>query len=509
MTNRGIIKWAGIVTVLLVFSRLLGFFRETAIAYRFGATASTDAYLVAAMLPQILFLAFNDAVKTAFIPIYGEYHKREDGNAFALTIYVLFTAILFVFSLLLIVAAPTVVRLVAPGFTGEQFELTVRMSRILLPGLFFMGLSGLSSGLLHTKKNFLIPALPAYPSNIIVILAALLGGARFGVMGLAWGTIVAFASQFLIQLPAVARHGIFKKQRLLWRHPGIKKMAVLLPPVLLGGAALEVKSIIDRIFGSLLPEGSIAALNFSNRIYLLPNGILILALLTVLYPTLVELHVEGKMQEFKETLRQGVGLVILLVFPMMVGLVVLRMPVVRLLFERGAFNEAATASTAFALAFYSLGLVALGIQLLINRAFYALKDTLTPMYVMLVMVGLNIFFNWLLIKPMAHGGIALGTALSINIGTVALAYLLWKKIGAFGGKQLLATFWKCGVSALLMGLLLVFGEKYLEGAGFLRQAMELGTLIGLGALVYFLLIYWLRVEELRSVLGFVRRRLVR
>jgi putative peptidoglycan lipid II flippase len=250
-------------------------------------------------------------------------------------------------------------------------------------------------------------------------------------------------------------------------------------------------------------------LNFSNRIYLLPNGILILALLTVLYPTLVELHVEGKMQEFKETLRQGVGLVILLVFPMMVGLVVLRMPVVRLLFERGAFNEAATASTAFALAFYSLGLVALGIQLLINRAFYALKDTLTPMYVMLVMVGLNIFFNWLLIKPMAHGGIALGTALSINIGTVALAYLLWKKIGAFGGKQLMATFWKCGVSALFMGLLLVFGVKYLDAAGFLRQAVELGILIGLGALVYFLLIYWLRVEELRSVLGFVRRRLVR
>jgi putative peptidoglycan lipid II flippase len=321
--------------------------------------------------------------------------------------------------------------------------------------------------------------------------------------------MIAFSSQFFIQLPAVIRHGVFKKDKLLWGHPGIKKLAILLPPVILGGAALELKSIIDRVFGSLLPEGSIAALNFSNRIYLLPNGILIMALLTVLYPTLVELYVEGKVMEFKNTLRQGIGLVILLVFPMMVGLIVLRIPVVRLLFERGAFDAAATASTAYALAFYSLGLVALGIQLLMNRAFYALKDTLTPMYVTLLMVVLNIFFNWLLIKPMAHGGIALGTALSINIGAIILVYLLWRKIGALGGKRLLATFWKCGVSALIMGIMLILGIRFLHGSGFLRQAVELGILISAGALVYFVLIYCLRVEELRTGLGFVRRRISR
>jgi putative peptidoglycan lipid II flippase len=379
----------------------------------------------------------------------------------------------------------------------------------MLPGLLFLALAGLSSGLLHMKKNFVIPAMAGYPYNLIIITTAIYFGRRYGVIGLAWGTMIAFASQFLIQVPSVVRHGIFKKEKLLWGHPGIKKMAILLPPVILGGAAQELKSIIDRVFGSLLPEGSIAALNFSNRIYLLPNGILILALLTVLYPTLVELHVEGKVLEFKETLRQVMGLVILLVFPMMVGLIVLRIPVVRLLFERGAFDATATGNTAFALAFYSMGLVALGIQLLITRAFYALKDTLTPMCVTLLMVVLNIFFNWLLIKPLAHGGIALGTALSINIGAIILAYLLWRKIGAFGGKRLLATFWKCGVAALIMGIILIFGIRFLHGSGFLRQAAELGILISAGAMVYFVLIYWLRVEELRTGLGFVRRRLAR
>ncbi len=499
-------KWAGVVTVLLVISRLTGFLRETAIAYRFGASAETDAYLIAAMLPYILFYAFNDAVKTAFIPVYGEYHKDEEGNAFALTAFVILGGVLLLLSAVLIWAAPVVVKLVAPGFSGETLEITVQMARIMLPGLFFLGMSGLSSGLLHTKKNFVIPALPAYPSNAIVIAAAVLLGTRYGIMGLAWATIAGFASQFLIQVPAVMRQGVFKRHRLLWKHPGVKKMAVLLPPVILGGAALELKSIVDRVFGSLLPEGSIAALNFANRIYLLPNGILILALLTVIYPTLVELHIEGRMKDFKQTLRQGLGLIIVLVLPMMVGLVVLRVPVVRLLFERGAFDTAATGSTAFALAFYSLGLVALGAQLLINRAFYALKDTVTPMVFTFIMVLLNIVLNWLLIKPLAHGGIALGTALSVNIGTFGLACLLWRKIGSFGGRQLLATFWKSSLAALVMGVLLMAGKEYLPVEGFTQQALGLGVLIGAGAVIYFALAYVLKVEELQIGIGILKRK---
>jgi putative peptidoglycan lipid II flippase len=506
MSNRTMLKWAGIVTVLLVFSRLLGFLRETAIAYRFGTTAETDAYLVAAVLPQILFLAFNDAVKTAFIPVYGEYHRQGEGNAFALTVYVLLGAVLFVSSFVLVLAAPLVVRLVAPGFSGETYEIAVVMSRILLPGLMFMGLSGLSAGVLHTKKNFVTPAIVAFPSNLIIIVGAVFFGVRYGIVGLAWATIVGIASQFLIQLPAVARTGVFTRDKLLWKHPGLKKMAVLLPPVLLGGAALELKSIIDRVFGSLLPEGSIAALNFSNRIYLLPHSILILALLTVIYPTLVELHVEAKVKEFKETLRQGIGLMIVSITPMMAGLIVLRVPVVRLLFERGAFDVAATESTAFALAFYSLGLVGVGWQLLMNRAFYAMKDTVTPMVVTLVLVVMNIVFNWFLIKPLGHGGIALGTALSINVGTVLVWYLLRKKIGPFGGGRILNTLWKSVLASLVMAAVITMGMAYLGGGGFARQAVELGALIMLGGIVYFVMVYALRVEELQLGLSLVRRK---
>lgn len=508
MADRSVLKWAGVITVLLLLSRLTGFFRELAIAYRFGASAETDAYLVAVTLPQLLFFAVNDAVKTSFIPVFGEYHKKEDGSSFAFTVYVILGGLLFAVSVVLVMFAPWVVRVVAPGFADERFGAAVTMSRILLPGLMFMGLTGLSSGVLHTKKNFVVPALTGFPNNAVIILTALLFGVRYGIVGLAWGTLVGFSGQFLIQVPAVAGHGVFRGRKVLWRHPGLKKMGVLLPPVILGGAAVELKGLVDRVFGSWLPEGSIAALNFANRLYLLPNGILIIALLTVLYPTLVEYHVEGKVRDFKETFRQGAGLIILLVLPMMVGLILLREPVVRVLFERGRFDAEATANTAYALGFYGLGLLALGLQLLMYRAFYAMRDTLTPMIMTMIMVVLNILFNWLLIGPMAHGGIALGTALALNIGTGILGYLLWRKIGNFGGRQLFETLWKSGVAAAGMGVLLFFGRGYLAGGG-AEQVVMLGVLIGTGGLVYFGLALLLRVSELDVGLAMVRRKLKR
>ncbi|HZK24310.1 MAG TPA: murein biosynthesis integral membrane protein MurJ [Oscillospiraceae bacterium] len=501
-----LIKSAGMVTVLLVISRLLGFLRESAIAYRFGTTAQADAYLMASTLPLILFLAFNDAVKTAFIPVYGEYHRTEEGNALAQTVFVLLGAILVVVSMLLVAAAPLVVKLLAPGFEGAQKDLTIVLARIMLPGLLFMGLTGLASGILHIKKNFFIPAITAYPSNLLIILTAIIFGARYGIVGLAWGTMAGFASQFLVQVPAVASHGVFQRANFQWHHPGIKKILILLPPVIIGSAATELKSVIDRIFASLLSTGSIAALNYANRIYLLPNGIIILALLTVLYPALVELFAEDKIDDFKYTLHHGIGLIITLIFPIMVGMIILRVPIVRLLFERGVFDAAATQNTAFALAFYSLGLLPLGVMLLMSRAFYATKDTLTPMLFTFVTMIVNTVLNWLLMKPLAHGGLALGTATSIYVGAVGMTYLMWRKIGAFGGRKLYSTFWKTGLASALMGLLVWYGTRFLSGVSFMRQALEVGILIALGAGVYFVLIYLLKVEELQAALGLIRRR---
>jgi putative peptidoglycan lipid II flippase len=506
--QRSMMKSAGMVTILLLLSRLFGFARESAIAYRFGAGGQTDAYFMAATIPALLFLAFNDSVKTAFIPVYGEFHNKEEGNSFALTVFVILAVILFVISAVMLLFTPQIMRLVALGYKDkvDQFELTVTLTRIMVPGLLFMGLSGLSSGVLHIKKNFFIPAITAFPNNLIIIITALFLGIRYGIVGLAWATLAGFALQFLVQFPTVAKHGVFSPRKLMWWHPGIKQMAILLPPVIIGGAAVELKTLVDRTFGTLLPLSSISSLNYANKIHLLPNGIIVLALLTVIYPTLVELYSHQKITEFKETLRQGVGLMITLMFPIMIGMMVLSVPMVRLLFERGKFTSVDTQSAAFALVFYSLGLLPMGVMLLFNRAFYATKDTKTPMYFTFVTMILNIFLNWLLMKPLGHGGLALGTSISIYVGAIGMGYLMWKKIGAFGGSRIMDTLWKSGAAAFTMGVVIWFGVPFLQGGGFILQAAQLGLVITVGAAIYFAFAYFLKIEELDLALAMVRRR---
>lgn len=506
MTEKTFLKSAGMVTILLFLSRLLGFARESAIAYRYGASLEADAYFLAASIPLILFMVFNDAVKTAFIPVYGEFHQEEkESNAFALTVYVILTLILVAATAVMIIFAPQLMRLFAWGYEGEQFNLTVKLVRIMMPGLLFMGLSGLSGGILNLKKNFFIPAIVAFPNNLVIIFVVIFMGARFGIYALAWATLLGFALQFFVQVPAVAALGVFKPQKLLWHHPGLKKMAALLPPVVLGAAAVELKTVIDKAFATLLPEGSISALNYANKIYLLPNGILIVALLTVLYPTLVEFWAQQKIQDYKNTLRQGLGILIVLIFPITVGLIVLRVPIVRFIFERNAFSVADTANTAYALAFYALGLLPMGITLLFNRAFFALKDTITPMLFTLVTMVLNIFLNWLLMGPLGHGGLALGSSLSNLVGAVGMGIFVWKRIGAFGGRRLLDTFWKAAVASLVMGAVVYLAGPFLQGDGFLLQAVELAVIITVGAGIYFVMAYLLKMKELEAALDLLRR----
>jgi putative peptidoglycan lipid II flippase len=499
------LKWTGIVTGLLVVSRLLGFMREVAISYRFGVTLEADAYMAAVVLPQILFLAFNDSIKTAFIPVFGEYHRKEDGHTLVVTSFLILAVVLTLISALLVLFTPELVRLLYPKFSGEKFAITVVMVRILLPSLVFMGLAGLCSGILHTKHNFVVPAIPAYSSNLIIMATAILFGARFGVVGLAWGTLLGFATQLLVQLPSVARLGVLRG-KVNFRHPGLAKMGKVLPPILLGGAAIEFKTLVDRLFASLLPTGAISSLSYANRIYLLPNGILILSLITVLYPTLIELNVEGKVEKFKDTFRQGAGLIVVLMMPMMLGLVLLREPVVRVMFERGTFDAAATAMTASALGYYSISLAPLGIVILFKRTFFAMRDTLTPMLFMVFSEALNVLFNWLLIGPLGHRGIALGTSLSVYVAAIGLGFLLWRKIGMFGGRKLFNTLWKSVLAGLFMSVVVMQGSRYLPVEGFLPQVVGLGIVIGLGAAVYFAAAYALKVEELDVAIAMARQR---
>jgi len=493
-----------LVMLAALLSRILGFFREMAIAYRFGATMESDAYLVAVLLPTILFYAFSDALKNTFITVFAPYKKEESAAAFVNTLAFYLAAALLILVLLGVIFTPQLVFLLAPGFRGEALRLAVRLTRILVPGIFFMGLAGLATGFLHSHHRFFVPALVSAPHNIIVILSALYLGLKYGVAGLAWGSLLAVASQFFIQVPSLFRTPFRFRPGLSLRHPGIQKLLALLPAILLSSAVLELKHLLDRLFASFLAAGSIAALSYAERVYVLPQSIFATAVIIVLYPTLVELVAEKDLESFTRQVSRGVSLLFFLLLPVSAGLIILCRPLVEFIFQRGAFDASAARLTSYALFFYAPGLVGFALHYFCNRIYFALQEVGTLAWVNLAMVGGNALFNFLLMPLLGHGGIALGTSLSFTLGSLWLFAILARRLKLSLRALLLRPFLRAALATALMGALLY---PFLSLWSGVLQQLSAGLPVllasaALGCGAYFCCARLLRIPEADLLVGF-------
>ncbi len=514
-TKNDLFKWTGIVALLAILSKLLGFLRETSIAYAFGAGLETDAYFMAILIPTLVFQTLQTYAVKAFLPIYGSMHQPREKQAFTNTFALLVLLTLGGVLLLIQLFTPQIVTLLAPGFEGEAATLTVKLMRLASAALLFMGLSSIAASYLHAHHLFLGPALIGVPFNLIIIGGALLAGAYFGISGLAVVTVAAYGSKVLIQLPWVLKKGFSLRVGVDWRHPGIRELRKILPPILFAGAAAELKALTDRIFATLLPVGGVSALNYAARVRIMPIALFVTPLATVFYPTLVDLAAAKKFDEFKNTFAQGLGVIIFLYLPISAGFLALGEPIIRLVFERGAFDTEATAVTALMLVVFSIGMVGEAVQQLVVRAFFAIKDFRTPMLVTFGVAGLNLALNAVLINPLQHAGLALATSICFLIGSGLSLYLLRRKIGSLHGKVLLQGFLRSLLAASLMGGALYRGADAWRSAwqpvGFTEQAIQLGALIGGGAALYFGLAWLLKVREMRITLelaGRLRQKLI-
>ncbi len=504
--NRGLlVKSMTMVMLATLASRVLGFFREVAVAYRFGATTEADAYLVAILLPTILFYSFSDALKSTFITVFAPFKGGQDEHHFVNTLAFYTIGVLLILALLGYLLAPQLVFLLAPGFTGETFQLTVELTRILIPGVFFIGLSGLATGFLHSHQRFIVPALVNVPHNIIVILSALYLSLHYGVYGLAWGSLVAVSSQLLIQLPSLRRTTFKFRRGLSSQHPGLKKVTALLPAILLSSAVLELKHILDRLFASFLQPGSIAALNYAERIYMLPQALFVSTIIVILYPTLVELLGKRDMDAFNRQIKWGISMFFFLLLPVMAGMVILRRPLVEVLFQRGAFDGAATDLTAYALLFYTPALLGFSLHCFCNRIYFALQDVKTLVKVNISMVAANAVFNLILMPFLGHGGIALGTSLAFSLGAVWLLAILSHRIGISFG-DLVQPIYRSTLAALIMVavlLIYLYAWIHLLERPFAGLSVLASTAF-LGAAVYFLSARLLRISEMNLLLRLVK-----
>ena len=374
MKQSSLTKAAGIVAFLTIISKILGFIRETSLAAVFGATYATDAYLVARTIPYLVFATISYALATTFIPVYSHVRERNGQEAaFRMANTVLFAVGAVSIALIFLgeFIAEYLVMLIAPSYTGQLADLTVYLSRIILPMMIFQLLSGIMTGILQAEGEFGVPTAAGLVQNVAIIISIVVFGSRYGIGAVAFGTLIGTAGSCIAKVPALRKIGFRWRWKGDLRDPSLRRMLVLMLPAIIGAGANEINTMVDRILASSLPEGRVAALNYANRLMNLAPGILGTSLVTVMYPRLANLAAQRDWKGFGDNLIDSLSMIHFLLAPIAVGAVVLREPLVRIVYERGAFDAAATQETAWALLFLSLGMAVFTMRNMVSRRFCA------------------------------------------------------------------------------------------------------------------------------------------
>ncbi|MEG1131285.1 MAG: murein biosynthesis integral membrane protein MurJ [Romboutsia sp.] len=500
--------------IATLIAKVLGFARELTLASVYGASGTSDAFLVAMNIPAVIFLAIGASLDTAFIPLYHdiiENNGKEESNKFTNNVLNAVTIICLGFSVLGIIFTPQIVKLFAVGFKGEVFNQAVYFTRVMLMGLAFLGISYIMTAYLQVKDNFVIPGLMSVPNNIIVIISIVLS-ATINIHLLPWGALLGLFLQFLFQLPYARKEGFKYKFFVDFKDKHLKRLLWLVVPVLIGVAVNQVSTIVDRTIASTLAEGSISALNYATKLNQFVMGMFIVSISSVIYPVLSKLSTKNNKEEFNKSIKTSVNVVTLLVIPISAGAMILANPIVKILFQRGEFDARATQMTALALVFYSIGMIGFGLRDIIGKVFYSLQDTKTPMKNGILTILLNIVLNLLFVKftNMGVAGLAFATSISAIVTIILLFISLRKKIGPFGGKSIIMVIIKSIFSAGVMSIVTLFVFNNLSsmlGTGSINELISLSVSVGCGAITYGLCIMILKVEETEMIFDIIRRKL--
>ncbi len=497
--------------VVTILSKFLGFGRELVLGAIYGATSYSDIYITSMNIPTILFSSIGTAIATTFIPLY--YENRNSGGdkkSIQFTNNILNVVLLLglILSILVFIFAKPVVNIFAMGFDGDKLRYAVEFTRIMIFGGLVVILSNVITSFLQTKDSFIIPGLIGLPFNIIIIFSIILS-TKINIYILPIGTLISMFSQLLFQLPFAYKKGYKYKPILNIKDKYVKKMIWLVGPVFIGVAVNQINAMVDRTLASTLAEGSISALNYANKLNGFVMSLFIVSIGDVIYPILSKLSFNNRNEKFIDIVVRSINSVILLVIPVSVGAIVLAKPIVSILFQRGAFDWRATSMTSTALIFYSIGMVGFGLRDILGKVFYSLQDTKTPMINGAIAMVINILLNLILVKFMGHAGLAFATSISSIICIFLLFNSLKKKIGYFGEDKILKTTIKSLVSAIAMGVITNFVYNSLGsilGFGFAQEVVTLFSSIGIGIIVYGILMIVLKVEEIIIITSVIKNK---
>lgn len=516
--KKKITKAAGVMAVATSISRVLGYVKDMILAAYFGATGTSDVFFAAFRIPNLLRELFAEgSMSSAFIPVLTEYRQKSGEEEAKQLVKITFTFLLILVGIICVVAiifAPVIVSWFVHGFAGnpEKISLTVLLTRVMFPFLLFISLAALTMGALNTKRVFFIPALAPAMLNIAIIICVVLLFTKFNqpivaaAIGVAFGGFV----QFAFQLPSFFKNGYSLAPDYNFKHPGLRKMFILILPVIVGMAVPQINIFISTVFASYLPEGSITYLYYSMRLIQFPIGIFGVSMGMALLPSLSEHAVKGNLDNLRDDFSFGLRMLFFITVPAMAGLIALRDPVVNLLFQRGTFDYLATKGTAEALLFYSLGIWAIAGVRVVTMGYYSMKDTKTPVKIAVAALLTNIIFSYILMKPMKHSGLALANSISATVNFSLLFFFLRKKLKRIDGKKIMRSFFKICFSAAVMGVvswfLLYSGSIWTKSGQSLEKIFSLSITIFICAGIYFGVCYILNSEEMEYVLDLFKKK---
>lgn len=500
-------KTALLLMIITIVSKMFGFARDITLSYFYGASNITDAYLISITIPNVIFAFIGTGIATSFIPLFNKIETEEGiqesirytNNLVNITILICTLIFLIVF----IFALP-IVKIFASGFTGETLTLAVSFTRIGLAGIYFTGLLSTFRGYLQIKGNYTIPALLGFPLNFFTIIAIVIS-AKGNVLILAIGTLIATASQLFLILPFVYKKGYKYKPVFDLKDKYMKRMVYMALPVIMGVSVNQINVLVDRTIASRVAVGGISALNYADKLNGFVQGIFVVSIITVLYPTISKMFAENDMKGLKKTVSEAMSGINLLVVPVMIGTMIFAKPVVMLLFGRGEFDAAAVSMTSAALFFYSFGMIGVGLREVLSRAFYSMQDTKTPAINAAIAMVINIILNIILSRYLGIGGLALATSISAIICMILLFISLRMKIGPFGMRDVAVSFVKIVSVSIVMGLVAKLSFNALTFS--IGQNLALLISIIIGAFVYGVLIFFVRIKEVDVLVAVVRKRL--
>ena len=495
------------MAALTLISKCLGFVREMVMAGCFGTSYVVDAYVMAQNIPNILFAGILSAVSTSFMPLFSEKMEQEgeaSGNRFVNEVLNLLLKTSVVVAIFGVVFAKQFVQVFASGFTGEQVTLTVFFVKIAFLFLIFTSANNLLTAYLQYKNVFLPQIVFGYLQNIIIITFVIIG-AYVNEKLIIFGLLISYTLINLLLIRLANKKGLKRKFSL--ENSGVAKQIIALAlPVFIGGYVAQINTYVDKMLASGLPEGSVASLNYALIIVSLVSGLTVSIISTITFPKLNQARAAGNQDYYNEMLSKSFNLIFIIAVPFAMGAMAFSKEVVQVIYERGAFDTTATAMTAVALFWYGPHLAVSALNTPVIQAFQSHKDMVTPMWIGVVIVAVNVSLNLLLIENMGMAGLAFATSIAGAVGLVLRMMMLKKK---FADVHLIESVSKLIKIALAAGTSVAIANvtyDWLASTVWMPRLIYLGVAVCLAAMIYLIMLSVLNVQEIEFVKGLFKRK---